>query len=187
MFEGVVGPSYLGDISIDDISVSPGLCTAHGSCTFEQDLCAWTPSDEKDNFDWYRLSAKQISLLYNGTNYPPTDTTINNAYGHFLWAATDFRGNNTNKSSYLYSEILLAYQYQSGACISFSYFVTGSSTINLYSRPRPAGQTAALIWSVSNDQGNKWLQVDVDITATPNDFEVKKKNEKRRNIQVYLQ
>ncbi|CAF4185562.1 unnamed protein product, partial [Rotaria sp. Silwood2] len=172
IFEGVVGESYLGDISLDDVSVLPGPCNAHGSCTFEQDLCAWTPSNGKNDFDWYRLSSKQISLLYGGSNYPMTDTTINNAYGHFLWAASDFRSNSTSQSSYLYSEILLAYQYQGGACITFSYFVTGSSSLNVYSRGRPAGQNSSLLWSVNANPGKKWFQVDVDIPVTPSDFEI---------------
>ncbi|CAF0847412.1 unnamed protein product, partial [Rotaria sordida] len=172
IFEGVVGKSYLGDISIDDVSISPGACTPHGSCTFEQDLCAWSPSDGKNDFDWYRLSSKQISLLYSGSNYPMTDTTINNAYGHFLWAASDFRSNVTNPSSYLYSEILLAYQYQGGTCLTFNYFITGSSSLNVYSRERPAGQNSSLLWSVQDNQGNRWLQVNVDIPVTPSDFEI---------------
>ncbi len=174
VFEGIVGPGFEGDISIDDVSISSGSCTAHGSCTFEQDLCAWTPSDNQNDFDWYRLSSKQISLLYNGTNYPNSDTTINNAYGHFLWAASDFRSNQGNQSSYLYSEILLAYQYQSGACLTFSYFINGPSTINVYSRERPAGQNTSLLWTVDQDQGNQWFQEQIDISVVSNDFEVKK-------------
>ncbi|CAF1552804.1 unnamed protein product, partial [Adineta steineri] len=59
VFEGVVGPSFTGDISLDDITISPGACPASGSCTFEQDLCTWTPSARPDHFDWYRLSSKQ--------------------------------------------------------------------------------------------------------------------------------
>jgi hypothetical protein len=157
------------------VSISPQQCTPHGSCTFEQSLCAWTPSTGKDNFDWYRLSSKQISLFYNGTNYPSTDTTVNNAFGHFLWAASDFRSNRVNQSSYLYSETLLAYQYQSGACLTFSYYLTGSSGINVYSRPRPIGQNPTVLWSVSGDQGDQWSQQQVDIPVIADDFEVKKK------------
>jgi hypothetical protein len=143
-------------------------------------LCAWTPSDNRNDFDWYRLSSKQISLLYNGTNYPTTDTTINNPFGHFLWAASDFRANRVNQSSYIYSEILLAYQYQGGACITFSYFVTGSSALNVYSHARPAGQNSSLLWSVQNDQGNVWLQEEIDVPVIASDFEVK--TEKLKNF-----
>ncbi|CAF4717147.1 unnamed protein product, partial [Rotaria magnacalcarata] len=80
------------------------------------------------------------------------------AYGHFLWAAPDFRSNRMNQSANLYSEILLAFQNQAGVCVSFSYFVTGTSSLNVYSRPRPAGGNSALLWSVNGNQGNKWLQ-----------------------------
>jgi hypothetical protein len=118
--------------------------------------------------------------MYNGTNYPLADTTVNNAYGHFLWAASDFRSNRVNQSSSLYSEILLAYQYQSGACLTFSYFITGSSTINVYLRPRPIGQSSTILWTVGDDQGNKWVQTEIDIVGVADDFEVKKK--KRRDF-----
>ena len=162
----------MGDISIDDVFISPGPCTAHGSCTFEQNLCAWTPSDDVKDFDWYRLSSKQISLLYNGTNYPASDTTINNAYGHFLWTASDFRSNQGNQSSYLYSEIFLAYQYPDGACLTLSYYITGPSTLNLYLRERPVGENTSLLWTVEQDQGNQWLQEQIDISTVTSDFEV---------------
>ena len=172
VFEGVVGPSYTGDISIDDVSVLPGQCTAYGSCNFEQDLCGWTPRANANDFDWYRLSAKQIGLFYNGTNYPLTDTTTNNPYGHFLWAASDFRNSSVNKSSYLYSEIFLAYKYQGGACLTFSYWLTGTSTLNIFQRNRPAGQNSTLIWSMDNDQGKYWFQDEIDIPVVASDFEV---------------
>lgn len=174
VFEGIVGNGFLGDISIDDVSITPGPCNPIGSCTFEQDLCAWTPSNGRNDFDWYRLSSKQISLLYNGTNYPLTDTTSNNAFGHFLWAASDFRSNLRNQSSMIYSEILLSYQYQQGACMSFSYFLSGSSLLNFYYRRRPAGQSSTLVWSSNNDTASKWVRVDVDVPATAGDFEVSK-------------
>ncbi|CAF1593620.1 unnamed protein product, partial [Adineta ricciae] len=172
VFEGVVGPGYTGDISIDDVSVSAGPCSAPGSCTFEQDLCAWTPSNQKNHFDWYRLSSKQIGLLYNNTDYPSTDTTINNPYGHYLWSASDFRSNKPNQTSFLYSEILLAYQYQGGACVTFSYYLAGSATLNLYSRPRPAGQNASLIWTQTDDHLDYWLQEELDIPVIASDFEI---------------
>ncbi|UJR31098.1 hypothetical protein I4U23_018606, partial [Adineta vaga] len=172
VFEGVVGPGFTGDISIDDVSISSGPCSPPGSCTFEQDLCAWTPSDGKNDFDWYRLSSKQIGLLYNNSAYPSTDTTINNAYGHFLWAASDFRSNRANQSSSLYSEILLAYQYQGGACITFSYFLANSATLNVYSRARPANQNSTLLWTQSDDHYDYWIQEEIDVPVIASDFEI---------------
>ena len=177
VFEGIVGSGYEGDISIDDIWISSGPCAAFGSCAFEQDLCGWTPSEQENDFDWYRLSSKQISLLYNGTNYPSRDTTVNNAYGHFLWAASDFRSNLGNQSAYLYSEILLAYQYQNGACLTFSYFIKGPSILNVYAQERATGENTSLLWTVEQDQGNQWLEGQVDISVVDHDLEVNSSNE----------
>ena len=109
-----------------------------------------------------------------------TDTTVNNAYGHFLWAATNFPSNNANRSAYLYSEILLAYHYQRGGCLTFSYFLTGLSSLSVYFRERPAGQDPKLLWSMKNDQGNKWLQKNIDIPITAADCEVKKTSDEQK-------
>lgn len=129
-----------------------------------------------NHFDWFRITTKQIELAYNGTNYPLKDTTINSAYGHFIWAAPDFRNNRANQTSRLYSEILLAYQYQGGACLTFSYFVTGASGLYVYVRNRPTGQQSRLLWTVENDQSRQWYQEALDIPTSAADFEVDIRN-----------
>ena len=41
-FTSVVGRSYLSDVAIDDIEMTPGACGAtEGSCDFEHDRCTW--------------------------------------------------------------------------------------------------------------------------------------------------
>ena len=99
---------------------------------------------------------------------------MGNTYGHFLWAASDVRSNQGNQSSYLYSEILLAYQYQGGACLTFNYVLTGLSTLNVYSRERPTGENTSLLWTMNQDQGNQWFQEQIDVAVVANDFEVKR-------------
>ncbi|CAF4489307.1 unnamed protein product, partial [Rotaria magnacalcarata] len=39
-------------------------------------------------------------------------------------------------------------------------------------RPRPAGGNSALLWSVNGNQGNKWLQANVDVSVIASDFEI---------------
>ena len=75
-----------------------------------------------------------------------------------MWAASNFRSNLGNQTSYIYSEIFLAYQYQSGACLTFNYYLTGSSILNVYSRERPTGTNSSLLWMDQADQTNQWLQ-----------------------------
>jgi len=49
-----VGPSFEGDIAIDDVYVTPGECRSFGSCDFENnDYCSWSNvKDKRDVFDW---------------------------------------------------------------------------------------------------------------------------------------
>ena len=88
IFEGVVGPNYLGNIAIDNIVIEQGACpimpqTASrksGDCTFEESMCAWTNANNAlgfDHFDWSR----QFS---HGTYGPKTDHTRVSANGYFM-------------------------------------------------------------------------------------------------------
>ena len=112
---------------------------------------------------------------------------MNSAYGHFLWAASDFRSNLGNQSAYLNSEILLAYQYQNGACLTFSYFVKGPSILNVYGQERAIGENTTLLWTVEQDQGNQWLQGQVDISVVDNDLEVRKNEVRAREKNILFQ
>jgi len=173
VFEGVIGSNYEGDISIDDISVSPAPCPSYGSCSFEQDFCTWTTSTNSNDFTWYRLSPYQLAQIYTGANYPTADTTTQSVYGHFLWTASNFRSNLGNQSSTIYSEVLLAYKYQQGACLSFNYALTGPTTLNIYARERPIGKNTTLLWTTQEGQGNQWNRTEIDITIIADDVEVR--------------
>ncbi|CAF3007308.1 unnamed protein product, partial [Rotaria sp. Silwood2] len=81
-------------------------------------------------------------------DYPLTDTTINNTYGHFLCATSNFQSNRIDQSLCLYSETLLTYQYQNGACLILNSFLIGSSSLRVYSRARPLDQNSSLLWPI---------------------------------------
>ncbi|XP_015794188.1 MAM and LDL-receptor class A domain-containing protein 1-like, partial [Tetranychus urticae] len=88
IFEGIIGPNYLGNIAIDSISIEQGVCPISpqtaarksGDCTFEENMCYWTnplPHSGVDDFDWIR----QFSF---GNYGPKHDHTKKNANGYFL-------------------------------------------------------------------------------------------------------
>lgn len=54
----------------------------------------------------------------------------------------------------------------------------GSSVLNVYSRERIAEQNSSLLWAVEGDQGNQWLQEQIDISVVANDFEVTRNKNK---------
>lgn len=76
MFEGVRGSGYQGDISLDDIKLTPGACAGLASCDFESDLCGWNQRQD-DKFDWIRRSGHTPSLLTG----PGVDHTIGSSSG----------------------------------------------------------------------------------------------------------
>lgn len=39
-------------VSIDDVSITRGLCPQPGDCTFEEDLCGWQNDDIDADMDW---------------------------------------------------------------------------------------------------------------------------------------
>ncbi|CAF3694948.1 unnamed protein product, partial [Didymodactylos carnosus] len=176
IFEGVVGSSYTGDISIDDVSLTNGACTPNGQCNFETDLCTWTPSRGNSHFTWYRITAQQLRLIYSGKNIPTNDVTVGTQFGHFLWAASDYGTNIVNQTSSLHSEILLQFEYPSGACFVFNYFLTGSHMINVHLKYRSSANSdqsnSIVLLTIENDQGNTWQRQAVDIRTIQSDFEI---------------
>lgn len=80
VFEGVVGKGFRGDIGLDDIRVTEGVCPHIGSCDFEYDMCGLFNSFGNDKFDWLRNSGETASS-YTG---PPVDHTTNTDHGKIL-------------------------------------------------------------------------------------------------------
>lgn len=77
LFEGIKGQSYQGDIAIDDISITDGVCPNPGDCSFENGPCTWTNTLAGDKFDWISGSGGTTSL-YTG---PSKDHTTGTAQG----------------------------------------------------------------------------------------------------------
>ncbi|KAK7098916.1 hypothetical protein V1264_003131 [Littorina saxatilis] len=78
VFEGIRGPSFRGDIGLDDIRATPGICNnqATVACTFESGLCGWN-QDKSDNFDWTSHTGTTSSA---GTG-PTSDHTLRTRAG----------------------------------------------------------------------------------------------------------
>jgi hypothetical protein len=61
----------MGDIALDDVSLSVGRCPALKECTFEDTrICGWT-NEKTDDFDWTR----QNGATPSGVTGPPNDHT----------------------------------------------------------------------------------------------------------------
>ena len=78
VIEAITGQGYQSDISIDDITLTPGACSYSSSkCTFEDSkVCGFT-QDSSDDFNWIRNSGRTLS----GNTGPSTDHTLKTSTG----------------------------------------------------------------------------------------------------------
>lgn len=177
VFEGIAGSSFTGDIAIDDIFVDDsGPCQKAGKCDFEKSLCNWTPL-ATNKFNFLRISAQQLqsinpSAIQNGLL---SDTTTNSKYGHFIWVGSGYYENVTsNSTTTLLSETFFARDFiVNGGCFSFMYFMNGPNigTLTVYRKLHSNPQNIAE-WTLSSDQGNKWVQAKVPISNLGDNFEI---------------
>lgn len=65
-------------VSIDDVSITRGLCPNPGDCTFETDLCGWTNIRMDDDMDW--LVGKGIHSFGTGPQYGTIEILIYRIY-----------------------------------------------------------------------------------------------------------
>ncbi|XP_067654505.1 MAM and LDL-receptor class A domain-containing protein 2-like [Haliotis asinina] len=156
-FEGVRGVSYLGDIAIDDVSITSGACASPASCTFEKGYCSWTNLQGQDDFDW-TLNSGSTSSLYTG---PSSDHTLATSAGKYAFIESSAPRRSGDKA-WLSSTTFAA---STKRCISFWYHMSGSQigTLNVYVI---VGNVNTTVWSLSGSQGDKWLNGQAPIAST---------------------
>ena len=63
---GTVGTSWLGDIALDDLVITHGVCEESTTCDFEMDDCGWAnvqPREYRDQSNWLRNHGHTSSRL----------------------------------------------------------------------------------------------------------------------------
>ncbi len=80
MYEGIAGLSYLGDISLDDLSVYDGDCVGSVTCSFQEESLCGYQQDTTDDFDW---TANSGPTPTNDTG-PAADSTYRTDYGKVI-------------------------------------------------------------------------------------------------------
>ncbi|XP_022096408.1 MAM and LDL-receptor class A domain-containing protein 1-like [Acanthaster planci] len=151
LFEGIVGKSWGGDISLDDIKLIPGQCPPSHECEFEQDMCTWM-NDQTDDFDWQRGASGSASA---GTG-PPTDHTLGTSLGYFMYANVLVPASQptAGKDARLMSAI---YQPGGDRCLVFWYQMVGDNVGKLSVYQKEEGDPFANpLWSKTGDQDDHW-------------------------------
>lgn len=183
VFEGVVGTSFTGDISLDDITIdTDGPCIRPGSCTFETSLCNWSPIQLPGNksVNMLRISPQQLAAISPSsvqTGFLDVDTTTNTKYGHFLWMGSGYYTVNTsvanNLTSQLMSETFMAQYYiQFGGCLSFMYQLNGPNAGSVQVSRKLYSYQNTVMWRMDGDQGKGWKQAKVPLQSPGDNFEL---------------
>ncbi|XP_015789670.1 MAM and LDL-receptor class A domain-containing protein 1 [Tetranychus urticae] len=202
IFEGIIGPNYLGNIAIDSISIEQGVCPISpqtaarksGDCTFEENMCYWTnplPHSGVDDFDWIR----QFSF---GNYGPKHDHTKKNANGYFLSLNGDaiqpLRGGT--------SAWIISPEFESNPdlpkCMSFHYFMyqrviepggPNLGGLRVYLRTvGDFGETILIpIWKLNNHQSLKWRRAQVPLGVKSKDGDEVKVKPPKNIYQVVIE
>ncbi len=168
-FRGVTGTTWQGDMAVDDL----GLSTTSGggggdddlSCNttissfpydegFEGGLGDWS-QDNNDDFNWSRNSGGTPS-----SNTGPSSAASGNWYAYVESSNPNYPSLTTILNSPCFDLSGL-----SSAGFSFSYHMLGSSNMgSLYLDATTDGSAWTTIWSKSGNQGNSWLNDEVDLS-----------------------
>ncbi|XP_022096502.1 MAM and LDL-receptor class A domain-containing protein 1-like [Acanthaster planci] len=151
IFEGIAGNSYRGDIALDDITVTNGLCPVRDLCEFEDThLCQYSQETANDDFDWTQNSGPTPTA----NTGPKVDHTYQTAAGKYMYAQA--QGHISQKAQLISPE----YKIQTGInthCFTFNYHMFGDQmgTLNIKSK---TFNTEKLVWSQQGNNGDQWYE-----------------------------
>ncbi|XP_022807962.1 uncharacterized protein LOC111344964 [Stylophora pistillata] len=159
--KGVVGQSYQGDIAVDDVVLTDGLCINQtenssdqlGNCNFDSHFCFWKP-DVKANFQW--SIGRSTPSVQTG---PRADHT--SGFGKFIYieaSAPRRRGDTARlKSPWM----------QGPQCMTFYYHMFGStmSCVVIYVQNHNETRIKP-VWLQSEDRGDQWIREQISLNET---------------------
>ncbi|XP_062868168.1 apical endosomal glycoprotein [Trichomycterus rosablanca] len=151
-------------VAIDDISFSTHSCpTPDKVCDLERGLCGWsnTQSHHLDRLDW------ELSNLLSETHYPtpPSDHTLANENGHFLFLPYTSR-DTANHNAWLLSPHLPPTK---GTCVYFWVYQPVAHDSKLVVWKLSEGSKTELL--SLNEAGQTWRHLKLNITSD-NEFQI---------------
>ncbi len=166
-FKGTTGSSYRGDMTIDKLSLTTSGGGGGGGLTcgatenpgysegFESGLGNWSQASG-DDFNWTRRSG--------GT--PSNNTGPSSAYaGNFYMYVESSSPNYSNKVA-IFESPCFDLSGSSSATFSFRYHMYGASNMGgLVLEATTDGSNWSSVWSRNGNQGNSWLEANVDLGA----------------------
>ncbi|EDV21956.1 uncharacterized protein TRIADDRAFT_59472 [Trichoplax adhaerens] len=160
VFESVVGNGIFGDVALDDIAFLRRPCPPPGSCDFENGLCTWSNVEgAADQFDWEITSGATNSIATG----PQSDHTLGTNKGHYAYIETSNSQIAPRAKAQLISEIFRPTG--NARCLRF-YFHMRGTTVGALSVFMLGDGFQTLLANVIGQQGNVWIQGQVQFTAT---------------------
>eukprot|EP00057_Strongylocentrotus_purpuratus_P018006 XP_011672480.1 PREDICTED: MAM and LDL-receptor class A domain-containing protein 2 [Strongylocentrotus purpuratus] len=159
VLEAVRAGGWYGDISIDDILFTEGVCPGSVECDFELGFCDWVNlGDGIDDFDWLWGTA-----VGTGGVGPILDHTTFTSSGHYLYVdtSTHFAGT----TGILQSQ---DYAHTGPRCVSFYYHMSGSGpgTLSVY-RQDDGDLFVSPSLTKTGNQGDRWMLAQVEVIPDP--------------------
>ncbi|XP_026196154.1 MAM domain-containing glycosylphosphatidylinositol anchor protein 2 isoform X2 [Anabas testudineus] len=156
--------------------VNPHLREFH--CGFEDEVLCLFSQDKTDVFDWTHHSASTRDTKYTPNTGPSSDHT-GSKQGFYMYIETSrprlegdkarllsptFNMNSKTTSSSSSSSVTNNPTY----CFSFYYHMYGKhiGALNVFLRQKGQMVTDTSVWSLTGNQGNRWIQAKVDIHPT---------------------
>ncbi|XP_073258031.1 MAM and LDL-receptor class A domain-containing protein 1-like [Porites lutea] len=168
LFEGVVGPSYLSDIAVDDIYLTKGTC-CHlrqekfdagliGNCTFDEGVCEWR-NDHNDDFDW--------QLIEGATPSRETGPTAGyNGEGQYLYVESSEPRAVGDKA------VLVSGVFKGLQCMRFMYHMHGQDIGSLSIYRFGDGIMKSLFWRRHGDQGDRWHEARITFPCNSTSYQI---------------
>ncbi|XP_060847650.1 MAM and LDL-receptor class A domain-containing protein 1-like isoform X1 [Rhopalosiphum padi] len=175
-----IGKNNLGDIAVDDISLTPGSCptapqiaaATSGDCTFEVDECGWSnvvSRERLDDIDWERTSGAALRSTAH-------DHTLGTEKGYLMTLARTALQRPGSRAWFTSRDFKTT---STPRCLSFWFVMnepfidtTGPSlgALSIYLRSNDNTGTTIMkpIWRLYNHQGPDWQYAQA-LIKEPND------------------
>ncbi|XP_033124021.1 MAM and LDL-receptor class A domain-containing protein 1-like isoform X2 [Anneissia japonica] len=186
MFEGIVGSSSTGDIALDDVTITDGICSRNETCDIDclnGGVCVISDYGIKKCQCLSNFVGPTCNIIQNQCNFedPYICYFVQDEYDDFDWirragSTPSFRTGpeydhtyGTSQGFYMYIETspqnlndiarlwTTSYPATNGTCVEWFYHMYGA-TVNTLSVyiVNTAGTVGKPVWTIRNDQGNVW-------------------------------
>lgn len=167
-FRGETGTNFLGDIGIDDVSVTGIQATGPANCSATINAFPYFNGLNGDTGDWTQDTDDDINFAFSNSTTPSSGTGPAAPYEGFMYAFTEAT-QNFNKVASMTSPCY-DLSGETSASWDFHYhmydaILNSNHMGTLEAQASTDGTTWTTLWSRSGNQGNAWLPANVSLNT----------------------